>query len=134
MHHTAASAEANYSPGSKAHLDSGKNNLKVVFLDDGRNANFISLENTGKGYAEIDSVEIFSAKNISGKNISRLSVQIVWSPQGQQALLLVNREPCALFDFAARRGYSCSVFGMPVAKWRRYHQELETDLRSLFGN
>jgi len=33
-------------------------------------------------------------------------LSIVWSPDGQKCALLINGNPHAVFDFAARRGYS----------------------------
>lgn len=127
------SAEANYGPGSTIHLDSARGNLKVVFRDDGKKSWFTSLENIGRGYAEIDAVQIYSVADIlvRGNNAPMLA-QIAWSKDSKQALLLMNREPCALFDFAAHCGYSRSVVGMPVGNWRRHHQDLN-DFCSLFS-
>ena len=128
------SAEANYGLGSTIHLDSARGNVKVVFHDDGEKSWFTSLENAGRGYTEIDTVQIYSAADIlaSGKNAPMLA-QTAWSRGSKQALLLINREPCALFDFATRCGYSCSVFDMPVGNWRRHHQAWNKEMLDIFG-
>lgn len=127
------SAEANYGPGSTIHLDSALGNVKVVFRDDGAKSWFTSLENTGRGYTEIDTVPIYSVADIlAGGNNSPMLAQMAWSRDSKRALLLINREPCALFDFATRWGYSCNVFGLPVGNWRRHHQDLN-DFCRLFS-
>lgn len=106
------SAEANYSQGASAHLDSSQGAFRVVFRDQGGAAYFSCADATG----ELDRVMIDSRAHPASAG-GKLTAQIVWSATGGQALLLINQQPQAVFDFVARRGYCRSAAPAPRGQW-----------------
>ena len=77
----------------------------------------------------------------SNQNIPRgtgnLLAQIVWSTQGGQALLLVNHQPQAVFDFVARRGYCRAQSDVPkdqvpTRSWNQNDSEWSDDALRFF--
>ena len=59
----------------------------------------------------------------------KFTTQIIWSPNGSQALLLVNQQPQAVFDFAARRGYCRTNTSTPKPQWAVGHEWSEDALK-----
>jgi hypothetical protein len=53
----------------------------------------------------LDVLPIYDVRSAPDR-LRRASLSIVWSPDGQKCALLINGNPHAVFDFAARRGYS----------------------------
>jgi hypothetical protein len=119
------SAEANYSLGSSVHLDSSQGSFKVVFRDQGGEAYFSCADASGV----LDRVAIYNRAQVPSTS-GNFTTQIVWSPTGGQALLLVNQQPQAVFDFIARRGYCRTNAPAPSrAQWAVGHEWSEDALR-----
>ena len=70
----------------------------------------------------VDAAHIYNVASIVDRQ-RESEVEIVWSADGKKSLLLINRYPHAVFDFAAERGY-CRT-GFP--KFPRSPEHWESD-------
>ena len=81
---------------------------KVVFEDDGQTGYFYALDVSRAQESQIlDAVSIYDAARIADRS-HPVTVKVRWSRDGKKAALLLNAEPQAVFDFAAKRGYARS--------------------------
>ena len=105
-------------PGQEAYLDSKStlNSFAVVFEDDGTTGYFYALDTANEGQMILDAVHIYNAENVTDQDKSSVA-KIIWSATGEQAVLLINEHPHAVFDFAAKRGYCRTGFPPPSLKW-----------------
>ena len=104
-------------PGQEAFLDSKSvsNSFAVVFEDDGTTGYFYALDTANEHHKILDAVLIYTAENVTDKDRSSVA-RIIWSANGEQAALLINDYPHAVFDFAAKRGYCRTGFPPPSPK------------------
>jgi hypothetical protein len=74
-------------------------------------------------------VHIYNVADVVDRD-KRSVAEIIWSPDGLKAALLINRRPHAVIDFAAR--CSCCRAGFPPSsnEWRR--GTWDDDLMTLF--
>lgn len=88
----------------------------AVFEDDGETGYFYALD-FGAGEQPIqDAVHIYDVANIPDPETPS-TVQIVWSSDGLKAGLIIDRDPFAVIDFAARRAVCRSGFPQPSRGW-----------------
>lgn len=104
--------KAEIAPGEGAWIGSksSQGEFAVVFEDDGETGYFYA-SNT----LDVD-VEIYDALHVYDLNDfpdSKLELKIGWSPSGFQAVLMVNQEPTAVFDFIEKRGWCLNNFPPP---------------------
>ena len=114
----ADSAMTEFYPGQEAYLDSKSavSSFAVVFEDDGTTGYFYALDVANEGQMILDAVHIYNANNVTDKDRSSVA-KIIWSASGEQAALLINEYPHAVFDFAAKRGYCRTGFPPPSPNW-----------------
>lgn len=81
----------------------------VVFEDDGASGYLYARD----GDSTVDAVQVYTASEHNGT----ATLQIAWADDGLKAVLVIDRHPKAVFDFAARRAYSRRNFPPPAAGW-----------------
>ena len=126
-------AEAEFSVGVDTILESAspKNSYMVVFEDDGDTGYFYGLDRSREENPILDALHIYNSANVTDKHLPS-EAQIVWSGDGNKALLLINSYPHAAFDFAAKRGYCRTNFPPPDTKWTKYSHEWSDEVLTLF--
>lgn len=129
----ADSAMTEFHPGQEAYLDSksAANSFAVVFEDDGTTGYFYALDTANESQMILDAVHIYNANKVTDKDRSSV-VQIIWSESGEQAALLINEYPHAVFDFAAKRGYCRTGFPPPSPNWSSEGHEWDDAAMSFF--
>ena len=129
----ADSAMTEFYPGQEAYLDSKSavNSFAVVFEDDGTTGYFYALDTANEGQMILDAVHIYDAENVTDRDRSSIA-QIIWSASGEQAALLINVYPHAVFDFAAKRGYCRTGFPPPSPKWSSESHEWDDAALNFF--
>lgn len=120
-------AESNYNFGSNIHLESNQGPFKVMFRDSGGEAYFSCVDSDG-GTCQLLIYSRAHTPSPSGK----LLTQIAWSPSGSQAMLLVNQQPQAVFDFVARRAYCRNTAPAPKSQWAAVGHEWSEDALKFF--
>lgn len=126
------SAEANYSPGASIHLDTAKDNVKAVFMDDGASGKFLVMENNQGRYQTLDSLQVYSQSAGGYLSRGKMLAQIAWSRRGGSALFLLNQQPLAVFDFTARAGYANLTLLNGQTQWTRYPQPWRPEILDAF--
>jgi hypothetical protein len=126
-------AETVFTVGVNTTLESGspKNRYMVVFEDDGDTGYLYGLDRGRDGNPILDALHIYNVVNVTDKHLPS-EAQIVWSGDGNKALLLINGYPHAVFDFVAKRGYCRTNFPPPDKKWTKYSHEWSDDVLALF--
>jgi hypothetical protein len=89
--------------------------FKVVFEDDGSTGYFYALDSSSAGQPIQDALHIYDAKRLIGHK--HPTVEIAWSSDGLKAELLLDKEPQAVFDFSAKRGYCRTGFPPSHGAW-----------------
>lgn len=122
-------------PGKEAFLDSasGHNSYAVVFEDDGTTGYFYALDTSRSDQQILDAMHIYNADNVTDK--SKVSIaKIRWSESGNQAALLINDYPHAVFDFSGKRGYCRTGFPPPSESWSADGHEWDDKALEFFEN
>lgn len=94
----------------------------AVFEDDGKVAYFYGLDTRLGENPVVDSVCVYNVSELLTRRSEVLDVhepydvELVWSPDQDRVVLLLNRYPHAAFDFASKRAYSRSNFP-PGSGW-----------------
>ena len=106
--------------GSKVFLDSVSPfcNHGVVFEDDGDVGYFYALDIAGTEQQIRDTLHIYDVQ-FKGNQNRLVLIQIVWSPDGLKAGLLLDGQYQAVFDFVSRRGYGRSRFSPNTGEWSK---------------
>lgn len=105
----------------------------VVFEDDGATGYLYALDKSRTDNPIVDALHIYNAAAVTDRHLPS-QIQLVWSPDGKKAALLINRCAHAIFDFEARRGY-CRT-GFPTAApygWTQHSHEWDAEAEGLFG-
>jgi hypothetical protein len=99
-------AQQTFHPGRNVFVvnDSPGGPYSAFFDDDGEAGYFYAVDLTADNLI-LDVLPIYDVRSAPDR-LRRASLSIVWSPDGQKCALLINGNPHAVFDFAARRGYS----------------------------
>ncbi|WP_444890130.1 DUF2251 domain-containing protein [Microbulbifer sp. DLAB2-AA] len=126
-------AETEFTVGVETTLESGspKNSYMVVFEDDGDTGYLYGLDRSRDDNPVLDALHIYNVANVTDKHLPS-EAQIVWSGDGNKALLLINGYPHAAFDFLAQRGYCRTNFPQPDTKWTKHSHEWSDDVLTLF--
>lgn len=83
------------SPGTK---------YAVAFEDNGQSGFFYALDRTDSRSPVLDTLHLYDVSAIAD-HTNAFPLQIIWSRNGMQAAVVINRLTYAVFDFEARRGY-----------------------------
>jgi len=120
MSATAGASETRFTKiGTKLAVQSNapSNEFAVVFEDDGDTGYFYALApNEAAGLDLLDAVHVYNAEGELRDADIRL--EIAWSANSRVAGLRLNASLWALFDFAARTGWSRSNFPPPAGLWQ----------------
>lgn len=96
-------------------------NLAVMFEDDGQTAYFYAID-MNKNESVVDSLHVYNVESIVNVELqNECKLQICWSEGGNVAILLLNDQPYAAFDFVKLIGYNHSHFPEPElgSMWSR---------------
>lgn len=95
--------------------DSKQKPYAVVFEDNSETGYFYACKVSKNSQLNIlDAMHIYNVKNVADKNIPSV-ITIGWSPIGKQSILLINKYPHAVFDFANQKAY-CRTGFPPVTE------------------
>lgn len=87
----------------------------VVFEDNGETAYFYACQPDGP---ILDALHIYNVGDVA--DASRPSLyKVGWSPDGRHALLLINGNPHAVFDFPRKQGWCLGGFPPSKGAWSR---------------
>jgi|SRR5215470_19652510 len=107
-----------YRPGTDTWVasDSATSSFSGVFEDNGETAYFYAYDRAKRERRILDAVHIYNVANVV--DADRYSeVEIVWSPDGLKAGLLINRYLHAVLNFEAGKAYCRSNFPRPGGDW-----------------
>jgi hypothetical protein len=126
-------AQQQISVGQKAVVEAPSPDKKhvVVFEDDGDTGYFYAMDMARSDNPIVDALHIYNATNVTDRHIPS-TVQIVWSADDLKAMLLINRYPHAVFDFAAKRGYCRTAFPPPDKRWTAHGHEWDDKVTEMF--
>lgn len=129
----ADSAMTEFQPGEESFLDSNSpsNSFSVVFEDDGTTGYFYALDTANEDQMILDAMHIYNADNVSDRHKSSVA-RVIWSATGEQAALLINDYPHAIFDFAAKRGYCRTGFPPDSPGWSSEGHEWDDAAMNFF--
>ena len=102
----------------------------VVFEDDGNTGYFYALDPVKKSDPIQDAVQIYNARSVVDRTRPSL-VEIIWSSDNLKAELLINKQPHAVFDFAAKQGYCRTGFPPPHGEWSKAGHAWSVDATDL---
>jgi hypothetical protein len=102
-------------------VPSPKARFVVVFEDDGETGYFYGLD-PSRSQPILDTLHIYNVKGVTDRDRPS-TLQIAWSPSGEQAVLLINSHPHAVFDFSRKRGYCRTGFPPPDGDWTSHSHE-----------
>ena len=105
--------------------------LAVVFEDNGETGYLYAAALCGSEIEICDAVQIYNVESVTDREIPS-TIQLIWSEDGQKALLLINRYPHAVFDFEAKRGYCRSNFPIPNPDWSDFDHTWDDAALDLF--
>ena len=96
-------------------IDSPTTSFSAVFEDDGETGYFYAYDRAGKnGQGQIlDACHIYNVRSVRDREVES-EVEVIWTPDGLCAALLINDYPHAVLDFARHRGYCRSNFPPPT--------------------
>jgi hypothetical protein len=99
----------NIEPGTATVLESVSQveAAAVVFEDDGESGYFYARE--GPSTAICDALSVYTVAGIRDRTRVRV-VQIGWSPSGRQAVLILDGQAQAVFDFERKKGWCRTAF------------------------
>ena len=81
----------------------------AIFEDDGETGYFYALDSSAGEQPIVDAVHIYNGYDVSDGDRPS-TVKVGWSASGQAAVLLINDQPHAVFDFEGRQGYCRTGF------------------------
>ena len=85
--------------------DSPAGRYATVFEDDGRTGVFYAVDtDVEEGDPVRDALLVYVAADVADAHLAS-TLEIGWSDDGLKALLLINDEPHAAFDFQRRQGW-----------------------------
>jgi hypothetical protein len=127
--------EGRLRPGHHVTLESRSPDkpLMAVFEDDGETGYFYAVDLSREhGSKIVDAVQIYVAKEEYGE-VEESLVQVMWSPDGCKAALVLDGEAQAAFDFSEQIG--CSLSGFPPANegWKRLRGRSPAEISDFFA-
>jgi hypothetical protein len=126
-------AEKTITVGSPTTLEGRSPNqpYAVVFEDDGDTGYLYGLDFNKTDNPIVDALQIYNVANVTDREKPSV-IQLVWSRDGLDAGLLINRYPHAAFDFQSKRGYCRTGFPPPDQKWTQHSHDWSDDAPELF--
>ena len=114
--------------------DAPAGRFAVVFEDDGESGVFYAVDtDIEDGNPVQDALLVYVAADVSDAELAS-TLEIGWSDDGLKALLLINDQPHAAFDFEKRQGWC--VLGLPeaaIAKgWSKAGHQWADEVEALF--
>ncbi|MBV7388073.1 DUF2251 domain-containing protein [Pasteurellaceae bacterium TAE3-ERU1] len=97
-----------------------QDHFAVMFEDDGESGYFYALD-TRQAQSVVDALHLYNVESFSDTLQADNQLQICWSQDGNLAVLLLNGQVQAAFDFAKLIGYNHSHFPEPElgSMWSR---------------
>jgi len=114
--------------------DSPVGRYATVFEDDGRTGYFYAIDtDIEDGNPIQDALHVYDSANVSDAHLAS-TLEIGWSDDGLKALLLINDQPHAAFDFARRQGWCQTGFppGASTSGWSPASRDWSEDVEALF--
>ena len=113
--------------------DSPAGRYAAVFEDDGETGYLYAVDtDVEDGTPVRDALLVYVAADVTDAQLAS-TLEIGWSDDGLKALLLINDEPHAAFDFERRQGWCLS--GQPATGgtgWSTASREWSEDVEALF--
>jgi hypothetical protein len=114
--------------------DSPAGRYLAVFEDDGRTGCFYAVDTDVEDANPVqDGLLVYVAADVSDADLDS-TLEIGWSDDGRKALLLINDQPHAAFDFERRQGWCLT--GLPEAAvnkaWSQASRQWSEDVEALF--
>jgi len=114
--------------------DSPAGRYAAVFEDDGRSGLFYAIDTDVEDASPVqDALLVYVAADVTDAALES-TLEIGWSDDGRKALLLVNDQPHAAFDFERRQGWCLT--GLPEAAlnkaWSKAARQWSEDVEALF--
>ncbi|MCO8161822.1 DUF2251 domain-containing protein [Pseudomonas sp. 21LCFQ010] len=107
--------------------------LVAVFEDDGTTGYFYALDTDTEGNPIQDALHIYDVEDVIDRDKPSV-VRIGWSMDHRKALLLINGNPHAVFDFDNKQGYCRTGFPPPINRiWSKNGHDWRDDVLGLFG-
>jgi hypothetical protein len=100
--------------------DSPTSRFSAVFEDDGDTGYFYAFERSPEndgGGTILDACHIYDVRDVVDREIPS-EAQIIWTPDGLKAALVVNGYMHAVLDFVEQRGYCRTDWPAPGGAWR----------------
>ena len=113
--------------------DSPEGRYATVFEDDGKTGYFYAVDtDVEDGNPVRDAMLVYVAADVTDAALES-TLEIGWSDDGQKALLLINDEPHAAFDFGQRQGWCLSGEPAPGAGgWSKASRQWGDEVEALF--
>ena len=113
--------------------DSPEGRYATVFEDDGQTGYFYAVDtDVEDGNPVRDALLVYTVADVTDAALES-TLEIGWSDDGQKALLLINDEPHAAFDFAQRQGWCLSGEPAPgPTGWSQAPRQWSDDVEALF--
>ena len=114
--------------------DSPAGRYAAVFEDDGRSGLFYAIDTDVEDASPVqDALLVYVAADVTDAALDS-TLEIGWSDDGRKALLLINDQPHAAFDFERRQGWCLT--GLPEAAlnkaWSKAARQWSEDVEALF--
>ena len=114
--------------------DSPAGRYATVFEDDGENGVFYAIDTDVEDANPVqDALLVYVAADVTDADQAS-TLEIGWSDDGLKALLLINDEPHAAFDFARRQGWCLT--GLPESAvdkaWSKASRAWSDEVEALF--
>jgi hypothetical protein len=113
--------------------DSPEGRYATVFEDDGKTGYFYAVDtDVEQGSPVRDALQVYIVSDVTDAALES-TLEIGWSDDGLKALLLINDEPHAAFDFTRRQGWCLSGEPAPGATgWSTASRQWSDDVEALF--
>ena len=114
--------------------DSPEGRHAVVFEDDGQTGLFYAIDTDVDDANPVqDALLVYVVADVTDSALES-TLEIGWSDDGARALLLINDQPHAAFDFTRRQGWCLT--GLPEAAvnkaWSQATRQWSEDVEALF--
>ncbi|CAM3122419.1 hypothetical protein BZK31_17740 [Pseudomonas floridensis] len=105
----------------------------VVFDDDADTGYFYALDTQSESNPIQDALHIYNVNDVSDRT-KPSTIKIGWSVDHAKAVLLINDQPHAVFDFEAKQGYCRTGFPPPITNgWSADGHDWNNAARELFA-
>ena len=106
-------------------------NLRGVVFEDDCNTGYFYARDYEVDILFVDALHIYTVENVADKELESV-VDILWSDNFMQAVLLINNYPHAVFDFSKKKSYSRDNFPDPDPTTGWSHHEWDDGVREWF--